>query len=406
MAVSYEDFKKQVLLDEIKKQQGKGVTGQAALANAAETIKSDDFHMSDSYIRQVANEAAENQRDNVYYFSSPAEPHMTDYAARAEAQRQLTAMSGTQRDFDRWLKDQVAKGVYSQREADELRDRRMMSGNGDKMLYADMNAWNAARNALLEVQKRGEAWKNQSFPAKAIDTLKTTAKGTGAQIMANYAGAEAALAGEGTVANDTYALLRSMLDRNDGVTPWEAFDAYGNLFIQRGGGVIPGVLERLYNEIGELAGKDGIHLDTENDIFSRWNNMLQEKRAAAEKAFYDKVGEVDNVFTKGQQYRAAKLAEINQKAAVDFSKSPAAQNFYKYGTMAGAQIPNIVVAAAASLLNPAAGATVAGGMATATTEGLQAYSALQQSSTFAQTASCRGTLSKAFPVCLYSQDSR
>ena len=234
-------------------------------------------------------------------------------------------------------------------------------------------------------RERAEAWNSLGTIDKIKDVAGTTLRGTGADIMSNFAGAEAALAGEGTIANDTYALARSMLDRNDGVSAWDAWDAYGNLFIQRGGGVIPNALDKLYDKAGNLAGKVGINLDTENDIFSRWNNMLQDKKAAAEKAFYDKVGEVNNIYSAGRDYRAAKSAEIDQEAQAKYGQSKAAQNVYKYGKMVGTQIPNAAVALVTAFLMPEAAPAVAGGLATATTEGLQAYSALQVAGKGAQT---------------------
>lgn len=62
MALSYDDFKRQVLLEETRKRVKNGMTGQAAMSDAAKEIKSGNFKMSDEYIQRVA-EAAESSRN-------------------------------------------------------------------------------------------------------------------------------------------------------------------------------------------------------------------------------------------------------------------------------------------------------------------------------------------------------
>ena len=236
---------------------------------------------------------------------------------------------------------------------------------------AEAEAARAAAQQNLRNQQQANEWNSQGLLAKIGDVAKSVARGSAKNILATLAGTEAAVAGEGTVANDTYALLRSIMDRNDGVSAWDAFNSYGNLFIQRGGGVIPSALEKLFNDVGTLAGKVGINIDTENDIFSRWDDYLQEKKAAAEKNFYDKVGEVNNIYSAGRDYRDQQAQQEQTQKQIDYSKSPIAQNVYKYGTMVGSQLPTILEGLALAYMNPAAGAeTIAGGLAPATTEGL------------------------------------
>ena len=260
--------------------------------------------------------------------------------------------------------------------------------------FDTVNQYNANRDRINEIDRElgneealqpSRDYEGKNAAQRALDVAGTTTKGIGKGIMSGMAGAEAAIAGEGTILNDLYALARSVTDRNDGVSAWEAVKSFDQLGGQRIANSLVGIPEELWNEIGYIGSKLGANIDTENDIFSRAKDKREAALQAAEENYYGKVGDVQNIYTAGQKYRQEQLNAANEEAMLKYQGSPFAQSVYKYGTMAGQQLPTVALSIAMAYAgNVAGGASIAGGLAPATTEGLQWISAFNNSSKLQQ----------------------
>ena len=250
-----------------------------------------------------------------------------------------------------------------------------------------------AEEKEAEEKRKAEAenYEKKGVLGRVWDVIRGIDTRAGNAFLSNVSGAAASIAGKDTLVSDVQAAAKLIADKDDGVSVGQALKRLDQQAGNRVVAAASGAAERILDSIGGVINRFGGSVDTENDIFSRWNKNLQAVKAASTEALYGPDGIQNNAVSDWNERRVAVQQQYDEMYQNRYSESPVAQAASKYGTMAWSQAPSAMLAVMLTVANPAAGAEmIAGGLAPATTEGLNFVAALEKSSGFKRLAMLAG----------------
>lgn len=238
-----------------------------------------------------------------------------------------------------------------------------------------------AAEAEAKRKEEAEGYKKKGVLGRIWDVIRGIDTRAGNAFLSNVSGAAASIAGKDTLVSDVQAAAKLIADKDDGVSVGQALKRLDQQAGNRVVAAASGAAERIWDSIGGVINRFGGNVDTENDIFSRWNQNRQAVKAASTEALYGPDGIQNNAVSDWNERRVAVQQQYDEMYQNRYSESPVAQAASKYGTMAWSQAPSAMLAVMMTVANPAAGGEmIANGLAPATTKGLGYIAALENSS--------------------------
>ena len=241
-----------------------------------------------------------------------------------------------------------------------------------------------AKEAAEAEEKRkeeAEGYKKKGVLGRIWDVIRGIDTRAGNAFLSNVSGAAASIAGKDTLVSDVQAAAKLIADKDDGVSVGQALKRLDQQAGNRVVATAASAADRIWDSIGGVINRFGGNVDTENDIFSRWNQNRQAIKAASTEALYGPDGVQGNAVSDWNERRVAIQQQTDEMYQNRYSESPVAQAVSKYGTMAWSQAPSAMLAVMMTVANPAAGGEmIANGLAPATTKGLGYIAALENSS--------------------------